>query len=111
MKLMHIALISSLAGLILLGILSQNLEPKLTKISWINSKMIDNYVKINAYIENMREINNLTILTVNDESSEITAIITDFRGNISIKDRVEIIGRVTEYKKEPEIEVEKIKII
>ena len=112
MNLMRTALIIALAGIIILGILSQNTEPKLIRISEINFKMVDNYVKINVSIKNSNVANGLTLLKLHDsaENSEINAVWGE-KENFSAGINAEIIGRVKEYQGNLEIEIEKIKIL
>ncbi|MEM2956165.1 MAG: hypothetical protein QW041_01135 [Candidatus Pacearchaeota archaeon] len=105
MDLTKYALLTFLIGLIILFFLSQNLEPKLIKISEINKKMLDNYVKIQGDIIKIKNYDTLTIMTIND-STETINIITS-KTNIT-KGKIEVIGKVKEYRGILEIEAEKI---
>ena len=106
MQLTKLALITFLTGLIALFFLSQSLEPKQVKISEINSKMMDNYVKIKGTITKIRQFDTLTSLSVNDNTDNITVICP--KTNISKDSFVEVIGKVKEYNGILEIEAEKI---
>jgi len=110
-----IYLVISLILILVLGILSQSLEPKTILISKVNLKMIDQYVKINCFVKSVQDANGLLIFTLQDHNnSEITAILGEkmTKENSPIKkdDFIEIIGRVTEYENKPEIEIEKIRV-
>lgn len=113
MNLLKISFFSTIAGIIFLAIFSQSLEPKTISISKIDLKMIDQYVKVNAFVKSVNEIKGLTILTLKDinEDAEIIAIVYNFKGEILIDDEVEIIGKVKEYEGEAEIEIEKLRVL
>ncbi|PIU75935.1 hypothetical protein COS75_01310 [Candidatus Pacearchaeota archaeon CG06_land_8_20_14_3_00_35_12] len=111
MNLLKIAFLATVIGILILAILSQNLEPKSISISKIDLKMLDNYVKISASIKEVIKTDSITILTIKDlaDNSEITAIMD--KGDVLKGENVEIIGRVIEYNESLEIEIEKLKII
>ena len=111
MNLLKIAFLATVIGILILAILSQNLEPKSISISKIDLKMLDNYVKISASIKEVIKTDSITILTIKDlaDNSEITAIMD--KGDVLKGEHVEIIGRVIEYNESLEIEIEKLKII
>jgi len=111
MNLLKIAFLATVIGILILAILSQNLEPKSISISKIDLKMLDNYVKISASIKEVIKTDSITILTIKDlaDNSEITAIMD--KVDVLKGEHVEIIGRVIEYNESLEIEIEKLKII
>jgi len=111
MNLLKIAFLATVIGILILAILSQNLEPKSISISKIDLKMLDNYVKISASIKEVIKTDSITILTIKDlaDNSEITAIMD--KGDVLKGENVEIIGQVIEYNESLEIEIEKLKII
>jgi len=106
MSLTKYALITFLIGIIALYFLSQNLEPKLIKISDISEKMMDNYVKIQGNVIKVKNYDTIDSITVND-STEIIDVIAP-KSNITKGSRIEVIGKVNEYKGVLEIEAEKI---
>jgi RecJ-like exonuclease len=106
MHLTKLALITFLIGLIALFFLSQNLEPKQVKISDINSKMMDNYVKLQGTVVKIKQFDTLTSLTVSDNTDNITVICP--KTNISKDSFIEVIGKVQEYNGILEIEAERI---
>jgi len=96
MNLLKIAFLATVIGILILAILSQNLEPKSISISKIDLKMLDNYVKISASIKEVIKTDSITILTIKDlaDNSEITAIMD--KGDVLKGENVEIIGQVIE---------------
>ncbi|MEK6852575.1 MAG: exodeoxyribonuclease VII large subunit [Nanoarchaeota archaeon] len=114
--LIKISLTTAIVGLILLIYLSQNLEPKIISISEVNFEMLDNYVKITGTITEVRQTQGLYIFEVGDISGKITATyfkdkIIDKSFEFSIGDEVEILGKVSEYEKEIQIEIVEIRKI
>ena len=111
--LLRVSLATSLIGLIFLFILSENIEPMTVSIDKINEKMFDKYVKISGTLINVRETSGLYILTIKDSSSEIQGIIYKQNKKISFSryknQNVEIIGKVSEYKGQLQIEISEIK--
>jgi RecJ-like exonuclease len=108
-------LLVSLILILILGILSQSLEPETIPLSKVDLKMIDQHVKINCFVEGVVDANGLLIFTLRDyNNSKITAILGEkmMKENLPIKkdDFVEIVGRVTEYENEPEIEIKTIRV-
>jgi RecJ-like exonuclease len=106
MSLIKYALITFLIGLILLFFLSQSIEPKLIKIADINSKMMDNYVKIQGEVVKSKQSSGITILTIKDSTESITAVSYQ---PLNASGNVEILGKVTDYKGSLEIEIETLK--
>jgi len=105
MDLTKLALLTALAGTILLIILSKSLEPKEISISEINEKMIDEYVKISGNVTSAKTYSSLTVFTLKDETDEIK--VASYK-EFNISGNVEVIGKVQEYKGILEIEAEKI---
>lgn len=105
MSLIKYALITFLIGLILLFFLSQNIEPKLTNISDINYKMINNYIKIKGEIIKSKESSGVTILTIKDSTESINAV--SYKP-LNVSGQVEIIGKIVDYKGSLELEIEKV---
>ncbi|MBS3090643.1 hypothetical protein J4433_02645 [Candidatus Pacearchaeota archaeon] len=105
MPITKIALITAVIGTAILLFLSQNLEPQIIQISKINSRMLEQYVKINGNITSLKHYESMMLLTINDGSGEITAVIynPDKNQNLTGKS-VMVIGRVKEYKGKLEIE-------
>jgi len=110
--LLKVSLVTSFIGLLFLFFLSENIEPKLIQISEINEKMFDEYVKISGKVTSSRETQGLYILSIKDSSSEIQGIIYKQNNKIqfSENEEIEIIGKVSEYKGQLQIEISELKI-
>lgn len=108
MNLEKFSLILSVIGVIILVFLSQNLEPKQKKISEINSKMLEGYVKINGNLASIKNLDGMQILKVEDDTGSISVVVFE-KTNLSTGMQIEVIGKVTRYRGSLEIEAQKIK--
>ena len=114
-KLLKIALITSLIGIIGLIILTPTIEVKEVKIKDINRGMIDEEVKIHGVITDISQSSSKTsyFLTINDGEAQILLIIfekqvADIQSkNMEIEDfknrKVEVVGTITEYNSKMEL--------
>lgn len=114
-KLLKIALITSLIGLIGLIIFAPSIEVKEVKISDINRAMIDEEVSINCVVSDVKSSKSGSsyFLTVNDGTGQMPLIIFESQiaqmqsNSLEIKDfkdkKVNVVGKVTEYNNELEI--------
>ena len=114
-KLLKIALITSLIGLIGLIIFTPSIEVKEVKISDINRAMIDEEVSINCVVSDVKSSKSASsyFLTSNDGTGQMPLIIFEGQiaqmqsNNLEIKDfkdkKVNVVGKVTEYNNEMEI--------
>ena len=113
MSLIKAALITALIGLVALIFLSGNLEPKVTKISDISSKNIDSFVKIQGMAINIKDNGDFSMIKVNDGTENITAFVwktNEFKKiNLSKNEKIEVLGKVTEYNGMLEISAETIR--
>ena len=101
-----IALATSIIGIFLIMVFSQNLEPKEIEISKINGKMIGQYVKVSGEVYNIKQ-SKITSFTIKDPSGDIYAFSYE-KMNLT-KGEYELIGKVDEYHGVLEIEVAKMK--
>lgn len=114
-KLLKIALITSLIGLIGLIAFTPTIEVKEVDIKDINRGMIDEEVKLDGVITDVAQSSSKTsyFLTINDGKAQIQLVIfesqvaeiqsrnldvDDFRGH-----KVEVVGTVTQYNSEMEL--------
>ena len=114
-KLLRIALVTSLIGIIGLIIFTPTIEVKKIDIEDINRGMIDEEVKIDCVIQDISQSSSKSsyFLTVNDGTGQIPLIIfesqaaeiqsnsfdiNDFKGR-----KVEVVGKITEYNSQLEI--------
>lgn len=108
-NLLKLCLITALVGTFLIVILANNLEPEAKTIDTINEKMFDEWIKVQGNVTQERDTSGLKILTVNDGTASINCIL---RKNVSYSfenQKVEVQGKITDYKGEIEIEISKIK--
>ncbi len=114
-KLLKIALITSLIGLIGLIIFTPSIEVKEVKISDINRAMIDEEVSINCVVSDVKSSKSGSsyFLTINDGTGQMPLIIFESQiaqmqsNSLEIKDfkdkKVNVVGKITEYNNELEI--------
>lgn len=114
-KLLKIALITSLIGIIGLLIFTPSIEVKKVKIEDINRGMIDEEVCIDCVITDIASSTSKSsyFLTINDGTGQMPLIIFEKQlaelesSNFDISDfkdkKVEVTGKITEYNSELEI--------
>ena len=114
-KLLKIALVTSLIGLIGLILFTPSIEVKEVKIKDITRSMIDEEVSINCVVSDVKSSKSGSsyFLTINDGTGQMSLIIFESQiaqmqtNNLDIEDykdkKVNVIGKVTEYNKEMEI--------
>lgn len=114
-KLLKIALITSLIGLIGLIMFTPSIEVKEVKIEDINRAMIDEEVSINCVVSDVKysKSGSSYFLTINDGTGQMPLIIFESQiaqmqaNTLEIEDfkdkKVNVVGKVTEYNNELEI--------
>ena len=114
-KLLRIALVTSLIGIIGLIIFTPTIEVKKIDIEDINRGMIDEEVKIDGVIQDISQSSSKSsyFLTVNDGTGQIPLIIFETQAaeiqsnSIDINDfkgrKVEVVGKITEYNSQLEL--------
>ena len=114
-KLLKIALVTSLIGIIGLIIFTPTIEVKEVDIKDINQGMIDEEVKITGMITDVAQSSSKTtyFLTINDGDAQIPLIIFESQvadiqsKNLDIEDfenrKVQVVGTVTQYDSELEL--------
>lgn len=114
-KLLKIALVTSLIGLIGLIIFTPTIEVKKVKIEEINRAMIDEEVSIDCVVSAVKSSSSGSsyFLTINDGTGQIPLIIFETQiaqmqsNSFEIEDfkdkKVNVIGKVTEYNGQLEI--------
>jgi len=108
MSLIKAALITALIGLVALIFLSENLEPRLTRISDISKSNIDSFVKIQGLVISLNQKEDFSSMKINDGTENITAICWE-KTNITKNSNIEIIGKVVEWHGILEIQAETIR--
>lgn len=114
-KLLKIALITSLVGIIGLIAFTPTIEVKEVDIKDINRGMIDEEVRLDGVISDIAQSKSKTsyFLTINDGEAQIQLIIFESQvaeiqsRNIDIEDfrghKVEVVGKVTQYNSDMEL--------
>lgn len=114
-KLLRIALITALIGIIGLILFTPSIEVKKVDIKDITRSMIDEKVSIQGVITDIAQSSSKTnyFLTISDGKAKITLIIFEKQvseitsRNLDIKDfennKVEVVGTITEYKNDLEL--------
>lgn len=114
-KLLKIALVTSLIGLIGLIMFTPSIEVKEVKIEDINRGMIDEEVSINCVVSDVKSSKSGSnyFLTISDGTGQIPLVIFESQAaqmqtnNLDIKDfkdkKVNVVGKITEYNNEMEI--------
>ena len=114
-KLLKIALVTSLIGIIGLIIFTPTIEVNEIDIKDINRGMIDEEVKIEGVIQDISQSKSKSnyFLTINDGTGQIQLIIFETQtaelqeNHLDINDfknrKVEVVGKITEYKSELEL--------
>ena len=114
-KLLKIALVTSLIGIIGLIIFTPTIEVKEMDIKDINRGMIDEEVKIDGIIQDISQSNSKSsyFLTINDGTGQMQLIIFETQAaelqenHLDLNDfknrKVEVVGKITEYKSELEL--------
>lgn len=114
-KLLRIALVTSLIGIIGLIAFTPTIEVKEVGIADINRGMIDEEVKIDGVITDIAQSSSKTsyFLTVNDGEAQIQLIIFENQvaeiqsRNLDIEDfkghKVEVVGKITQYNSKMEM--------
>jgi len=99
----------SLIGILLLLFLSQTLTPKLTNIENINNKLLNQKIKVQGQISNIRtfEDSNFQIISIKDSTGNIDLILNN-PINITKNQNITVIGKVTEYNQTLQIQADKI---
>tara|TARA_Y100000294_G_C8367150_1_gene261174 strand:+ start:182 stop:535 length:354 start_codon:yes stop_codon:yes gene_type:complete len=111
--LLKLALITSLAGLLILYLISDNIAINEKSIEKITLDNKDEMVKVRGIVSKVIDTEKVTILEIT-QPTEITVVL--FKGNqestpIKEGNEVEIIGKVDEYEDELEIIAQRARII
>ena len=111
--LLKVALIVSLLGLLILYLISDNLEIKEKNIEKITIDNKDEFVKIKGTVSNIVDTEKVTIMEIL-QPQEITVVFfknEDKTINIQQGNEVEVIGKVDEYEGNLEIIADRIRVI
>lgn len=101
-----LALIGSLAGLILLFYLSNSLMPKEISIDGAYKKQVDDWVKVEGKVKWIKNYGGLTLINLCESSCILVVVFGDI--NLEKDSRIEVLGKIKMYKGKKEIQAEKI---
>ena len=109
-SLLKLSLIVSFSGLLLLILISDNIEIKSYRIKDINEKLLEKEIKIKGVITRTTETPGLFIFDIQDNTGTITAIaFKESSLNLTKNQEIEIQGKVKKYKDKLEIVIDEIK--
>lgn len=110
--LLKLALTISLLGIIALLIISNILELPLSNISEITNNKLDKKIKIRGEIFNIKSYdkNNFQIISIKDSTGKVD-ITTDKILPLKNNQKIEVQGKITDYKQYLQIQAEKILLI
>ena len=111
--LLKIALITSLLGLLILYLISGNIELKEKNIEKITIENKDEFVKLSGIVSNLVNSEKVMILEIT-QPQEITVVLFKNKNNtfnINKGNEVEIFGKVDEYNGKMEIIAERVRVV
>ena len=107
-KLTKISLTISILGILILLIISQNIEPEFKTIQQIKQIQLNKNIKTQATITKLKTISkSFQILTLQDSTDSIQATL-DKKTNLKINQSIIIYGKTTQYKDKIQIQASKI---
>ena len=109
--LLKIALICSLAGLLILYFISAKIDLKDYKPSELNKNIGDD-VKLKGTVNKITEKDDVVFIEVSHQSPITVVLFTEnFNSNLKEGDTVEVTGEVQEYRGKNEIIADKIRVV
>ena len=113
-KLLRIALIIGMVGIISLFFLSKAIQAEPTEISKITEEEIGRKVMVEGIVEKIEQKKSVTILEISEQGTKDTVSVALFGNKLNIPEqgeKVKITGTVKEYYGTLEIVAERIEII
>ena len=111
--LLKIALICSLLGLLILYLISNNIEIKEKNIEKITIDNKDEFVKLNGIVNNVIDTEKVTLIKIL-QPQEITVVLFKNENKtmpIQQGNEVEVIGKVDEYEGKMEIIADRLRVV
>ena len=99
----------SLIGILLLLFLSEFISPKITNISDINNKLLNQKTQVQGQILSIRtfEDSNFQIISIKDSTGKINIILNN-PINITNNQNITVIGTINQYNQTLQIQADKI---
>tara|TARA_Y100000310_G_scaffold298572_1_gene332614 strand:+ start:4636 stop:4995 length:360 start_codon:yes stop_codon:yes gene_type:complete len=111
--LLKIALITTLLGIFVLYVVSDNIKIKELSLDEINDEAIGNMVKVLGKVERVTELDKVTFIDVSQPSTAKVVVFREKEKDDTLgleqDDYVEIIGKIEDYEGEMEIIAERIR--
>jgi len=111
--LLKIALITSLLGLLILYLISSNIEIKEKNIEKITLDNKDEFVKLRGIVSRVVDTEKVTIMEITQPQQITVVLFKDENKSMQIQEgnQVEIFGKVDEYEGKLEIIADRLRII
>lgn len=105
--LLKLSLVTALVGIATLAWLSAHLEPAAIPISSVHLGLLDSWVKVSGFVIEQKDLESLSLLTLKDENASIRVASRARLSNLTGK-KITVIGKVSEWKGELQIEASQI---
>lgn len=111
--LLKIALISGIIGLVILFLVSDNLEIKEKDIDKINKANVEEDVKLIGTISKMTQLEKVAFIELQQPATMTVIVFKAKNKNLSLYegDNIEIIGEIDEYEGELEVIAQRIRVL
>lgn len=107
MKLIRLSFTISIAGIFLLLLFSNFLLPKLIEINKLDTSFINKQVQAKGNIKSIKSYDSFQIITIEDSTGKISITLNKLT-NLTINQTITVVGKVTEYKNNLQIQANKI---
>lgn len=109
--LLKIALITSLAGLFILYIVSETIPISETAIDDVDKSDFGKDVKITGFVNKVVVAGNITIIEI-EQPKRVSIVLADaVNVNLSEGSTIEVIGKISEYKGKTQIRGTRVRVI
>jgi|TARA_B100001964_G_C14179906_1_gene575687 DNA/RNA endonuclease YhcR with UshA esterase domain len=111
--LLKVALICSLLGLLILYLISGNIEIKEKNIEKITLENKDEFVKLRGIVNNVVDTEKVTIMEITQPQQITVVLFKDENKTMPIQqgNEIEIIGKVDEYEGKMEIIADRLRVV
>ncbi len=111
--LLRIALISGIIGIVILFLISDNLEINEKNIDKINKANVEEDVKLIGTISKITQLEKVAFIELKQPATMTVIVFKDKNKNLTLDkgDNVEIIGEIEEYNGELEVIAQRIRVL
>ncbi len=110
-NILKIALISGIIGIIILFIISDNLEINETNIDKINKANIEEDVKLKGIISKITQLDKVAFIELEQPAKMTIIVFKDENLSLYKGDNIEVIGEIDEYEGELEVIAQRIRVL